>query len=810
MRRSTMKSKTEAWVGKGMERREDARFLTGRGKFLDDMRLPGMKHAAILRSPHAHAKISSIDFSAALELPGVIDVVTGEYIKAMSNPFPCGVNVPTEYYSCAVDRVRYVGEPVAVAVAENRYIAEDALDQIIVEYDVLEPVMDIEKAVEPDAPILHDNIGSNVYAHRDFQYGDFEGAVRQSDITVEGRYYFNKFGSTPLETYVVVGSYNPFTEEFEVYSNYQGPFVNHSLVCIALGVPENKMRWIIPTDIGGGFGNKTGLYPYAALMALVAKKTGMTVKWNEDRREHLLASATGTDRVTYIKAYLSKEGKILALKDKVMDSPGGYIRPPEPGCSFRSTGNHTGCYQIENLDRDVSVVATNKGLTAPNRGYGCGHLYFSLEGIVDKAARKLGMDPAEIRMKNFIQPDQFPYMTATGGIYDSGDYPRTLQLGLDMIKYDEMRAFQEEARKQGRLVGIGLATVIDPSVTNIAYVTLAKRPEDRKEKPKSGSGESMLVKIDPLGKVHVIACTNPQGQGHETVICQIVADELGVIPGDVTVHNVVDTHQRVFTITTGSYSSRFASVGTTALVKALRKLKKKILFLAADMLGVGEDELEFVEGKVRVKADPDRAVALRHIAGRAHWDHGGLPDGVEPALYASVVYSMPQSKAPDEDDKVDSSNTYGFTGEAIVVEIDRDTGEIKFLKWASFHDAGTILNPPIVQGQVMGSIAHAIGSTLYEELAYNDNGQCLTASFQDYLVPTAMEIPRVEMGHIESPSPFTALGSKGCGEASTESTPAAIANAITDALSPLGIEITELPISPSKLWHMIQEAENSN
>jgi 2-furoyl-CoA dehydrogenase large subunit len=668
--------------------------------------------------------------------------------------------------------------------------------------------MDIEEAAEPDAPILHDNIGSNIYSHRFFQYGDMQKAYEEADLVVKGKFLFPKYGSTPIETYGVVASYNPFNEEFVIYNNYQGPFVNHSLVAIALGIQENKMRWIVPTDIGGGFGTKTGMYPYIALIALAAKKTGMTVKWIEDRREHLLASATGTDRVTYMEAAVKKDGTILGLKDKAIDNTGGYIRAPEPGCAYRSTGNHTGSYQIRNLDREVMVVGTNKCLTAPNRGYTCQELYFSVERLVDMVAIELGMDPAEIRFKNFIQPDQMPYTTATGGVYDAGDYPKALRMALDKIDYERTRKEQQKARKQGRYIGIGLATVVDPSVTNIAYVTLALTAEQRaKGHPKSGSGESVIVKLDPLGKAHVIACTNPQGQGHETVISQIVADELGISPDDVTVSDVVDTHDRVYTITTGSYSSRFASVGTNAVVAATRKVKEKMKKIAAHLLEANPDDIEDEEGKFYVKGAPDKSIHVKHIAGTAHWNQSALPEGMDVGLYASSLLSMPTSLPPDQLDRVDSSNTYGFIAEAIVVEVDPETGQVQFLKWASVHDAGTILNPLLLEGQVMGSIAHALGGTLYEEWAYDENGQCLTASFQDYLVPTAMEVPKVDIGHVESPSPLTALGSKGAGESSTMSVPVAIANAIADALAPLGVTINELPLSPNKIWHLIQEAQ---
>ena len=799
------------WVGTGMKRKEDLRLLTGRGRFMDDIHLPDMKYAAILRSPYPHAWIKGMDISQALNVSGVRGVLTGDDVAAMSQPFPVGVPIPPKYYSCAVDKVRFVGEPVAVVVADSRYIAEDALDLIEIEYEPLPVVMDIEAAAEPDAPILHDNIGSNIYSHRFFQYGDIQKAYEEADLVVKGKFLFPKYGSTPIETYGVVASYNPFNEEFVIYNNYQGPFVNHSLVAIALGIAENKMRWIVPTDIGGGFGTKTGMYPYIALIALAAKKTGMTVKWIEDRREHLLASATGTDRVTYMEAAVKKDGTILGLKDKAMDNTGGYIRPPEPGCAYRSTGNHTGAYQIRNLDREVMVVGTNKCLTAPNRGYTCQELYFSVERLVDMVAAELKMDPAEIRFKNFIQADQFPYTTATGGVYDAGDYPKALRMALDKIDYEKTRKEQQEALKQGRYIGIGLATVVDPSVTNIAYVTLALTPEQRaKGHPKSGSGESVIVKLDPLGKAHVIACTNPQGQGHETVISQIVADELGISPDDVTVSDVVDTHDRVYTITTGSYSSRFASVGVNAVVAATRKVKEKMKKIASHLLEASPDDIEDRDGKFYVKGAPDKSIHVKHIAGTAHWNQSALPDGTDVGLYASSLLSMPTSLPPDQLDRVDSSNTYGFIAEAIVVEVDPETGQVEFLKWASVHDSGTVLNPLLLEGQVMGSIAHALGGTLYEEWAYDENGQCLTASFQDYLVPTAMEVPKVDIGHVETPSPLTALGSKGAGESSTMSVPVAIANAIADALAPLGVTINELPLSPNKIWHLIQEAKGQN
>jgi 2-furoyl-CoA dehydrogenase large subunit len=424
------------------------------------------------------------------------------------------------------------------------------------------------------------------------------------------------------------------------------------------------------------------------------------------------------------------------------------------------------------------------------------------------AAAKLGIDPAEMRFKNLIQPEQMPYTTATGGYYDAGNYPAAFKHCLETFEYDKMREYQKKAREEGRLVGIGLATVTDPTVTNIAYVAIGKSVEERKkERDKSGSGEACIVKVDPLGGVTVICSTNPQGQGHETVISQIVADEFGIHPDEVVVDTVVDSSDRLYSITTGSFSSRFASSGTTAVVKAARQCVEKGRKIAAHLLKIDIDDVVVDNGKFFPKGSPEKAIKLRHIAGAAHWNQYDLPEGCDVGLFGTSFYSLPTSRPPDEQDRVNSSNTYGFVAEAIGVEIIPETGEIKFLRWSSVHDCGTILNPQIVRGQVLGSIVQAIGGSMYEEQAYDENGQCLTASFADYLCPTAMEMPKVDVGHTETPCVLTPLGAKGTGEGSSMAAPPAIGNAIADALAPLGIVIDELPMTPSKVWHLIQDAK---
>ena len=782
----------------------------GKGQFLDDMKLSGMYYAAVLRSPFPHAVIKSVDVSEALKIPGVRGVLTGEDVARMSRPFPQAVDEPLEYYCIAVDRARYVGEGVAVVVAEDRYLAEDALQALRVDYDPLPAVVDVEKAIEESAPILHPKVGTNLINHRKLRYGDPDTAFAEADVIVGEKYFFPKYSSTPLETFAVIAEYEPAEDIFTVWSNFQGPFTMHPVSAAALKIPENRLRFIIPADIGGGFGIKSSMFPQMVMTALAAKKMGVPVKYIEDRMEHLMSSSSGTDRVTTIEVAAKKDGTILGIRKKVLDNVGAYLRSPEPACMYRATGNQLGPYTIRNLAWDAYVVMTNKCPTGPNRGYGCQQLYFETERVVDLLAEKLGMDPSEVRRKNLIPKDQFPYSAATGGIYDSGDYLGCLEMALEKANYKKLRQEQERARKEGRLFGIGLATVVDPSVTNIGYITVAYSPEFRasgKFNPKSGSSETAVVKMDPLGQVSVIINTVPEGQGHETIAGQIVADELTISPDDVRVVSGLDTFTRFWSITTGTYSSRFASVGASAIAMAARRVREKLLKIAAHQLEVDEEDLELVKGVIQVKGAPDRKLPIRRVAGLAHWNQGELPEGMEPGIHASYTYNFPVSKAPDDKDRVDSSVTYGFIADLACVEIDPQTGQVEIKKYITVHDCGSILNPMLVEGQIYGSFVHGLGGAFYEEMAYDDSGQYLTGSFIDYMCPTAVESPELDIGHIESPSPFTVLGSKGCGESCTMSVPACLANAVADALKPLGATVNRLPLKPNDIWQLIQDAK---
>src|SRR5438552_14874587 len=554
------------------------------------------------------------------------------------------------------------------------------------------------------------------------------------------------------------------------------------------------------------------MYPYIALVGLAAMLTGVTVKWVEDRREHLAASSSGSDRIAYREVAAKKDGTVLGMRYRWYDNVGGYIRSPEPGCSYRPLGNYVGPYRFQHLEVEASTVMTNKSLTGPNRGYACGHLYFETERMMDLLAEKLGIDPVEIRRRNLIPAGVFPYRTPTGGLYDSGDYPATFEKALELAGYDDLRRAQAKKRAEGRFFGIGLALAVDPSVSNMGYVATALDPQFRAKPeylPKSGAVDSATVKIDPLGRVTAILGTTPQGQGHQTIVSQIVADELGLTPEEITVVDEMDTFTRVWSISSGTYSSRFGSVGTSAVVLAARKLKGKLVEYGAHLLDVPKEQLTFRDGAIRPRTGKGPSYSIKDLAGRAHWNTESLPEGMEPGLQATAVFGFTVSKAVDAEDRVNSSNTYGFIAEVMAVEVDSETAAVKILRYVTVHDAGTIINPMIAEGQIYGGALHGLGGALYEELAYDEDGQLLTGTFMDYLVPTASEAPTIDIAHVVSPSPLTPLGSKGLGESSSMTVPAVIANAVSDALVPLGIRITELPMTPTKLWRAIDQAGRS-
>jgi 2-furoyl-CoA dehydrogenase large subunit len=798
------------WIGQPVKRVEDARLLVGRGHFIDDHPpCADVHHAALVRSPHAHARILGYDVSRALRMPGVAGVITGEDVQRHTKPFPLGVAAPVRYYCAATDKARFVGEPVAVVVARNRYLAEDAAEMVDVRYEPLSAVVDVERALQPNAPVLHEAVGSNLAGHRRLVYGDPDGAFASADVVIRERFRYPKYSSTPIETYGVVARWDPAEDAYTIWSNFGGPFIMHSLTARALGVDEHKLRFVASPDIGGSFGIKSSLYPYMALLALAARLTRVPVKWIEDRREHLLASSSGTDRIAYRELAARADGTVLAMRCRWLDNVGGYVRSPEPGCSFRPSGNFVGPYRFQHLEVDASVVMTNKSLTGPNRGYACGHLYFETEGMMDRLAARLGLDPAEVRRRNLIPAAELPYRTPTGGLYDSGDYAAALDKALEVARYDELRHEQAAARASGRWVGIGIALAIDPSVSNMGYVALALDPQFR-AKPeylsKSGAVEAAMVRVDPLGRVIAVLSTAPQGQGHRTVVAQIVAEELGLTPEGVAVVDEMDTLASFWSISSGTYSSRFGSIGTSAVALAARKLRQKLVDYAAHLMSRPAADLEFRDGAVRSRSGIGPTYSVKDLAGRAHWNTASLPEGMEPGLAASAVFGFSNLDPVDERDRVNASGTYGFIAEVMAVEVDRETAAIRILRYASIHDSGTVVNPMIAEGQIYGGALHGLGGALGEELRYDDDGQFVTGSLMDYLIPTAAEAPSIDIAHVVSPSPLTTLGAKGLGESSSMTAPAVIASAVSDALSPLGVRIAELPLDPGRLWELISAA----
>lgn len=794
-------------VGQDTKRVEDHRLLTGNGRFIDNLEpVADIAHAAILRSTQAHAKIVSIDVSTAKDSPGVLGVLTGEDVRKLSRPFPLAVDVPVSYYSMAVEKVRYVGEPVAVVVAEDRYLAEDAAELIEVEYDPLPPVLDPEAALESDAPLLHQEAESNAGNHRVFEFGEPDAAFAEADVVVEEKFRFHRYSSTPIETYGVIADYDGSEDSMTIWANFHGPFILHRVVSSALGIPENRVSFVVPADIGGSFGLKSAVYPYMTLMGIASRVVRRPVKWIEDRIEHLQASSSGTARVSKVRAAFRDDGELIGLDYCFVDDVGGYIRSPEPATMYACFGTFTGAYDVQNLRAETLSVMTNKTPTGLNRGFGGPQLFFPLERIMDLAAERLGQDPVELRTRNLIGAEQFPYRTPLGGLYDSGDYEAVLNRALELSGYRELRKEQARAREEGRYFGIGIATIVERSGTNMGYITLAQTHDERaSSNDLSGCADAATISMDPSGGVTVRLTTTPQGQGHETVATQIVVDELGVPAEQVRVVAEMDTSALPWTITTGSYSSRFAPLSASAIAQAARKLHSKLTKIAAHVLDVDTEEVEFTEGRFVVRGDPERSVSLRQAAGTAHWDSSSLPEEIDPGLHETAFFSLPAASAPNDEDQVNSSATYGFLTDIVAVEIDPETYEIRIVDYVSVHDAGTILNPMLVEGQVYGATAHGIGGALYEEFSYNEDGQLVTGSFMDYLCPTATETPTMKIDHIETPSPYTLLGAKGMGEGNSMSAPAVLANAVSDAMRPAGLSITELPITPSKLFSAIHE-----
>ncbi|MFF3950333.1 aerobic carbon-monoxide dehydrogenase large subunit [Streptomyces sp. NPDC001902] len=767
-------------VGFGrMTRKEDARFVRGHGTYVDDVRLPGMLHGAVLRSPLAHARIVSVDTSAAEAHPKVKAVITGRTLAGLGLAWMPTLSYDTQAV-LATDKVRFQGQEVAFVVAEDRYAARDALELIDVEYDPLPPVVDARRALDPDAPLIRDDKEGQTDNHVfDWSAGDKERTdevFARADLVVTQDMLYPRVHPAPLETCGTVADMDAVTGKLTVWSTTQAPHAHRTLYAMVSGIPEHKIRIISP-DIGGGFGNKVGIYPGYVCAVVGSLVTGKPVKWMEDRSENLMSTSFARDYHMHGEMAATADGRILGLRVKVVADHGAFNATAQP-THFPAGffGVFTGSYDIEAAHCEVTGVYTNK---APGGvAYACSfrvtEAVYLVERMVDVLAAELGTDPAELRMRNLLRPEQFPYRNKTGWEYDSGDYPRALRLAMDLAHYDDLRREQAERRGRGELMGIG-----------VSFFTEAVGAGPRRHMDILGLGmaDGAELRVHPTGKAVLRISVQTQGQGHETTFAQIVAEELGIPPEDVeVVHG--DTDQTPFGL--GTYGSRSTPVSGAAAALVARKVRERARLVASAMLEVSPDDLEWTKGRWFVTGDPDQGRTMAEIALAAH-SSLELPEGVEGHLDATCVYNPPNL-------------TFPFGAYICVADVDAGTGQVKVRRFIAVDDCGNRINPMIVEGQVHGGLADGLGMALMQVIAFDEDGNCLGGSFMDYLLPTSVECPSWELGETVTPSPHHPIGAKGVGESATVGSPAAVVNAVVDALRPLGVRHIDMPLTPAAVW----------
>ena len=798
----------QAWVGQRLERLEDDALLNGRGAYADDLGTrPGTLHAAVLRSPHPHARLLAVHTQAALALPGVRAVLTGADVQAWAQPFVVGVKQPMQHWALAVDRVRHVGEPVAVVVAEDRYLAEDALDLLRVDYEPLPVVSDIEHALREDACPLHDGVGSNVVSDRAFRYGDPDSAFSQPGVrTMRTTVHYPRNSCSPMECAVVIAEHLPGDEGFDVTSNFMGPFSLHAVMAMALKVPGNKLRHRVPRDSGGSFGVKQAVFPYVVLMCLASRKAGAPVKWVEDRLEHLSAATSATARLTTIEAAVTPEGRVLALRYDQVDEVGAYLRAPEPATFYRMHGALTGAYAIDHLQVRNRVVVCNKTPTGLVRGFGGPQVFYALERLMDRIAVELAIDPVPLRLRNYVPAQAFPYTAAAGAVLDSGDYVRLTEMAMAQADALQLPERQRAARAAGKLYGIGVAAIVEPSVSNMGYISTVLTAEQRaKAGPKNGAIASATVAIDLLGGVNVTIASAPAGQGHMTVCAQVVADALGLHPSAVVVNVEFDTAKDAWSVAAGNYSSRFAGAVAGTVHLAAQRLRDKLARIAAAQWGCDSADIGFEGGQIFNRRQPAQSQPFTRLAASPHWAPALLPEGETPGLRETAFWTPETLKAPDSADRVNTSASYGFVFDVCGLEIDPATGAVRVDRYVTAHDAGRLLNPALADGQIRGAFAQGLGAALLEEFRYSPDGSFQSGTLADYLMPTTCETPDPVIVHLETPSPFTPLGAKGLGEGNNMSTPVCIANAFADALRPVrDVADVRLPLTPDRVLAHLQ------
>ena len=784
-----MSATSELHVGQELRRKEDPRLITGQARYIDDITLPGVLWAAFVRSPEAHAKIVSIDTSAAAERPGVHAVFTGEDMSDLGGPLPMAwvppgveVNNP-DHWPLARGAVKHVGDPVAVVIGEDRYAVVDVAEDVLVEYDPLPAIVDPEAAVA-GAPFVHEQFGTNKVHEWSLAGGDVEAGFAQADVVVERRVVNHRIAGAPIEARGVLAEYR--AGSLTLWSSTQVPHFVRLFMALLLGLSEDHVRVIAP-EVGGGFGSKLQVYGEELTACWASRKLGRPIKWIETRSENMSVTHQGRDQIAQVKMGAKRDGTITAFHVKILADFGAYnmiLTPLIPSLGAFVMG---GCYKIPNVQTDIVGVFTNKCPTDAIRGAGRPEATHMIEVTLDQLAAELGMDSLEIRRKNFIPKEDFPAAVATGVVYDSGNYAGTLDKLMEHVDVAEFRSEQEQLRSKGVYRGIGFSTY-----TEICGLAPSRVTGPAGVGVQAGLWESAMVRVHNTGAVTVYSGTSPHGQGLDTAFAQIVADKLGVDPSIVeVVHGDTSTGPEG----RGTYGSRSLATGGEAVAKATDKVVAKATAIVAAELEAAAEDIEMRDGKFSVRGSPDKGMALADVAGIAYI--GAVPEGMEPGLEETTFYDPENFVFP-------------FGAHACIVDVDPDTGKVKVIRYVAVDDCGRPINPMLIEGQVHGGVAYGIGQALYERVHYDEEGQLVTGTFVDYALPTAAELPSFETDRTVTPSPVNSLGAKGVGEAGTIAASAAVTNAVIDALRPLGVEYINMPLSPMRVWKAISEANGQS
>jgi aerobic carbon-monoxide dehydrogenase large subunit len=793
------------YVGQRVKRTEDPRFIKGLAHYVDDIRLPDTLHVVFVRSVYAHARINSVDVAEALKLPGVVAVYTGKDVAGKIGPVPCASALPDlkvpDYRVLAQDKVFFVGQPVAAIVATDRYVAQDAVDLVMVDYADLPAVVDVEEAAK-GGTVIHESFGNNIAYKLTAGEGDIEAALSSAERVIKQRVIHQRLAPIAMEPRGVLARYFPGEGELTVWSSTQIPHLLRTQLALMIGIPENKLRVITP-EVGGGFGSKLNVYGEEALLGWIAMQLGKPVKWIEGRRENIQATIHGRGQVGYIEIGCKNDGTLTGLRYNVFADLGAYHQLLTPAIPTLTGLMLSGAYKIPAIQINVTGCFTNKMATDAYRGAGRPEATYVVERALDLVAAETGIDPAEVRRKNFPRADEFPFHTATGLDYDSGNYEAALDKAQATIGYAALREEQRKARENGRLLGIGVSTYVEICALGPSQAMPA------------GGWESATVRIEPTGKVTVLTGASPHGQGQETSFAQIAADELGVDLNDVT---VIHGDTGIVQYGIGTFGSRATAVGGTAVLVAIQKLKEKANKIAAHMLQSDASQLAFESGRYSLQAAKSAAAAgeSEPVVPVGEAPAGALPEpktnGKSSVSIQDVALAAHLAKELPPDTEPGLSATYFFEPKnftfpfgthIVVVEIDRETGDVKFLRYVAVDDCGKVINPMLVDGQLHGGIVQSIGQALYEEVVYDEQGQLVTGTLMDYALPKASQIPWMELDRTETPSPVNPLGVKGVGEAGTIGATPAIVGAIVDALAPYGVKHLDMPIKPEAIWRIV-------